>query len=81
LQQFKKFFNTRVSLLETLELSSKKTNKLKRVDCTKSKSFLIQKQRYAVCNETHRVQHCPKFLELNQERIDCLRKAGYALTV
>jgi len=64
LQQFKEFLNIRASLLETLELNSKKTSKPKRVDCTKSKSLLIQKQRCAVSNETHRVQHCPKFLEL-----------------
>jgi len=82
LQQFKEFLNTRASLLETLELGSKKTSKLKRVDCTKSKSLLIQKQRCAVCNVTHRVQHCSKFLELTiQDRIDCLKKANLTLTV
>jgi len=80
LQQFKEFLNTRASLLETLELGSKKASKLKRVDCTKSKSLLIQRHRCAVCNENHRVQQCPKFLELTiQDRIDCLKKAKLCL--
>ncbi|CAL1682523.1 unnamed protein product [Lasius platythorax] len=55
LEKFKDFLNQRANLLETLELNNKGTHNSKRIERTKSKSFLVQKQGCTVCKESHRI--------------------------
>ncbi|KMQ88428.1 upstream activation factor subunit uaf30 [Lasius niger] len=44
LEEFKDFLSQRANLLETLELNNKGTHNSKRIERTKSKSFLVQKK-------------------------------------
>lgn len=67
LEEFKEFLSLRANL-ETLELSDKATHKSKRIKSKKSNSFLVQKQSCAMCQEAHRLQQCPKFLESTTQK-------------
>lgn len=80
LEEFKTFLSSRASLLETLELSKKGAHKFKQSEFAKSKSFLVQEQKCAVCKEAHRLSNCPKFLQFSpQKRAEVLRNAKLCL--
>lgn len=68
LEEFKEFLNSRASLLETLDSNNKEAHKAKRLDHSKSKSFLIHKQACSICKEVHHIQQCLKFLEFTPQK-------------
>ncbi|XP_067217193.1 uncharacterized protein [Linepithema humile] len=80
LDDFKSFLNSRADLLETLELNDKSLTKSKHTDRAKVKLLLIQRQRCIMCNETHKLTTCAKFLELSpQKRVNQVKNAKLCL--
>jgi len=80
LEEFKTFFNSRADLLDSIEMSERNCSKATKAECAKVKSLLIQKQKWTLCKETHRLSNCEDLLKFTaQKRAEHLRKAKLCL--
>lgn len=88
LEDFKAFLNSCADLLEALEQKGKSDQRLKQTERSKVRSFLVQGHRCIVCNETHKLSNCTKFLDLPPQKranyvkgaklcLNCMRPGHY----